>query len=74
MRISGKKAIFMTCKFTSSLMPLEEYSDLVNETKAFPHIEEKYLYFVSQSGYTELVKRQAKTDSAILLTIDDLFK
>lgn len=71
---SGKKAIFMECKFTSSPMPLEEYTDLVNATKAFPNIEEIYLYFVSKSGYTEPVKRQAEIDCAILLTIDDLFE
>ena len=39
----------MECKFTSSPMPLEEYTDLVNATKAFPNIEEIYLYFVSKS-------------------------
>ena len=71
---SGKQAIFMECKFTSSPMPLEEYNDLVNATKAFPNIEEKYLYFVSKSGYTESVKRRAKLDGVILLTIDDLFE
>lgn len=63
----------MECKFTSSPMPLEEYNDLVNATKAFPDIEEKYLYFVSKSGYTEPVKRQAEIDGAVLLIIDDLF-
>ena len=71
---SGKKAIFMECKFTSSPMPYEEYVDLINATKSFPNIEESYLYFVSKSGYTESVKRQAKIDGAILLTIDDLFE
>lgn len=70
----SKKAIFMECKFTSNPMPYEEYVDLVNATKAFPNIEEKYLYFVSKSGYTDAVKRQAKIDHAVLLTIDDLFK
>ena len=71
---SGKKAIFMECKFTSSPMPLEEYNDLLNATKAFPNIEECYLYFVSKSGYTEPVKRQAELEHAVLLTIDDLFE
>lgn len=71
---SGKKAIFMECKFTSSPMPYEEYTNLINATKAFPNIEERYLYFVSKSGYTEPVKRQAEIDNAVLLSIDDLFK
>lgn len=71
---SGKKAIFMECKFTSNPMPYGEYQDLVDATKAFPDIEEKYLYFVSKSGYSEPVKRQAEIDGAILLTIDDLFE
>lgn len=67
------KAIFVECKFTSKPMPLEEYEDLVNATKAFPDIKTKYLYFISKSGYTEPVKRQAELDGTILLEIDDLF-
>ena len=70
---SGSKAIFMECKFTSSPMPYSEYEDLINATKAFPDIREKYLYFISRSGYTEPVKRQAAIDGAVLLEIDDLF-
>ncbi|MGN1275486.1 MAG: ATP-binding protein [Floccifex sp.] len=70
---SGNKAIFMECKFTSSPMPYSEYEDLVTATKAFPDIKEKYLYFISRSGYTESVKKQATIDRAVLLEIDDLF-
>ena len=55
-------------------MPYEEYIDLVTATKAFPNIKEIHLYFVSKSGYSEPVKRQAEIDGAVLLTIDDLFK
>ena len=58
-------------KFTSSPMP---YKDLVDAMKVFPNIEESYLFFVSKSGYTELVKCQAEIDHAVLLTIDDLFE
>ena len=68
-----KKAIFMECKFTSSPMPIKEYDDLVTATKAFPYIEEKYLYFLSRSGYTEEVRKRAETDGTVLLSIDDLF-
>lgn len=68
------KAIFVECKFTSSPMPLEEYNDLQNATKAFVNVKEKYLYFISKSGYTKPVIAQAKLDGAVLLTIDDLFK
>ncbi len=70
---SGNKAIFMECKFTSSPMPYSEYEDLITATKAFPDIKEKYLYFISRSGYTESVKKQATIDGAVLLEIDDLF-
>lgn len=70
---SQTKAIFMECKFTSNPMPLEEYQDLVNATKAFPRVKEKYLYFVSKSGFTKPVVRQAALDHAKLLNIDDLF-
>ena len=68
------KAIFIECKFTSNPMPLEEYTDLLNATKAFPKVKEKYLYFISKSGFTEPVKKQADLDHAMLLSIDDLFK
>ncbi len=54
-------------------MPLEEYQDLVNATKAFPKVKEKYLYFISKSGFTQPVIRQAALDHAKLLSIDDLF-
>lgn len=70
---SQTKAIFMECKFTSNPMPLEEYQDLVNATKAFPRVKEKCLYFVSKSGFTKPVVRQAAFDHAKLLNIDDLF-
>lgn len=70
---SKTKAIFVECKFTNSPMPLEEYNDLVVATKAFPNVKEKYLYFISKSGYTTPVINQAKIDNAILLSIDDLF-
>lgn len=71
---SGKKAIFVECKFTSQPMPYDEYIDLITATKAFPSIEEKHLWFISKSGYTDSVIRQAKEDNTVLLTIDDLFK
>lgn len=70
---SGKKAIFVECKFTSQPMPYDEYVDLVTATKAFTNIEEKYLWFISKSGYTDSVIKQAKIDNATLLSIDDLF-
>ena len=70
---TGKKAIFIECKFTSQPMPYDEYEDLVTVTKAFPNIEEKHLWFISKSGYTKSVVEQAKKDHATLLTIDDLF-
>lgn len=68
------KAIFIECKFTSNPMPMEEYTDLLDATKAFSKVKEKYLYFISKSGFTEPVKKQADLDHAMLLSIDDLFK
>lgn len=70
---SGKKVIFVECKFTSQPMPYDEYVDLVTATKAFTNIEEKHLWFISKSGYTDSVIKQAKIDNATLLSIDDLF-
>lgn len=70
---SGRKAIFVECKFTSHPMPYDEYEDLLTATKAFPNMEEKHLWFFSKSGYTRSVIEQARKDHATLLTIDDLF-
>lgn len=70
---SGRKAIFVECKFTSHPMPYDEYEDLMTATKAFPNMEEKHLWFFSKSGYTKSVIEQARKDHATLLTIDDLF-
>ena len=71
---TGKKGIFVECKFTSQPMPYDEYEDLVMATKVFPNLEERYLWFISKSGYSDSVVRQAKKDGAVLLTIDDLFE
>ncbi len=70
---TGKKAIFIECKFTSKPMPYNEYEDLLMASKAFPNIIDKQLWFISKSGYTNSVIEQAKKDHATLLTIDDLF-
>ena len=40
---------------------------------AFPHIEEKHMYFVSKSGYEDSVIRHAAEEGAILLGLEDLF-
>ena len=71
---SGKKGIFVECKFTSDKMPHKEYEDLKNAMEAFPEIRERYMYFISKSGYDQSVIRHAKEDGAILLNLDDLFK
>lgn len=70
---TGKKGIFVECKYTNSKMPHKEYDDLKNAMLAFPDLEEKYMYFVSKSGYEASVIRHAREDSAVLLTLDDLF-
>ena len=71
---TGKKGIFVECKFTNSKMPHEEYEDLKTAMLAFPDIDEKYIYFVSKSGYEKSVIRHAAEDGAILLGLGDLFK
>ena len=70
---SGKKAIFVECKYTSKKVPIEEYNDLKTAMKAFPNIKEKYIYFFSKSGYSNTVINCAKKDRAVLLNLDDLF-
>jgi len=70
---SGKRAIFVECKFTNKKMPHTEYEDLKNAMKAFGDIEDKKMMFISKSGYEDSVIRHAKEDGAVLLGIDDLF-
>ena len=70
---SSKKAILIECKFTNKLVPYSEYEDLQNTAKGFTNIKDKQLWFISKSGYTSAVTKQAKKDSVILLTIKDLF-
>ena len=60
--------------FRNSKMPHKEYEDLKNAMLAFPHIEEKYMYFVSKSGYEDSVIRHAAEDGAILLGLENLFE
>ena len=70
---TGKKGIFVECKYTNSKMPHKEYDDLKNAMQAFPDLEKKYMYFVSKSGYEASVIRHAREDRAVLLTLEDLF-
>lgn len=69
----NEKAIFCECKFRNKPMQMEEYDDLVTATKAFPHLKEKHLMFISKSGFTEPVQKRAGEEGTMLLTIDDLF-
>ena len=55
-------------------MPHKEYEDLKTAMEAFPDITERYMYFISKSGYEASVIRHAKEDGAILLGLDDLFE
>ena len=68
-----KKGIFVECKFTSKPMPYDEYEDLKTAMAAFEDVKEKYMYFISKSGFSDSVTRCAEKDGAVLLTIDDLF-
>ena len=70
---TGTKGIFVECKFTNSKMPHSEYEDLKTAMLPFADLKEKYIYFVSKSGYEDSVKRHAKEDGAVLLNLDDLF-
>jgi len=70
---TGDEALFCECKFTSRPMPMAEYDDLITAAQAFPSIRKKHLMFISASGFTEPVIRQAAEDHAALLTIRDLY-
>lgn len=70
---SGKKALFVECKFTNRKVPHIEYEDLKTAMQAFREIEDKKMMFISKSGYENSVIRHAMEDGAILLGLDDLF-
>ena len=55
-------------------MPHKEYEDLKNAMLAFPDIKEKYMYFISKSGYEASVIRHAEEDGALLLGLGELFE
>ncbi|MBR4490798.1 ATP-binding protein [bacterium] len=70
---NGKQGIFVECKFTSKPMPYDEYEDLKTAVSAFGNVKEKYMIFISKSGFTDSVTAAAEQDGATLLTIDNLF-
>lgn len=70
---SGKRALFVECKFTNKKMPHVEYEDLKTAMQAFEDIEDKRMMFISKSGYEDSVIRHAKEDGTFLLGIDNLF-
>lgn len=58
---SGRKAIFVECKFTSHPMPYDEYEDLLTATKVFPNMEESiYGFLVNQGIQNPLLKKLEK--------------
>ena len=69
-----EKGIFVECKFTSKPMPYDEYEDLKTAMSALGDVKEKYMYFISRSGFTDSVSKAAEKDGARLLTVDDLFR
>ena len=70
---SGKKGIFIECKYISKPTTYDEYEDLMIASRAFSNIEEKYLWFISKGGFSNSVIEKAKEENVTLLTIDDLF-
>ena len=70
---TGKKALFVECKFTNKKMPHSEYEDLKAAMQIFNDFEDKQMMFISKSGYDDSVIRHAKEDGAILIDIAELF-
>ena len=70
---SGKKGIFIECKYISKQMTYDEYEELMIASRVFSNIEEKYLWFISKGGFSNSVIEKAKEENVTLLTIDDLF-
>lgn len=45
---------------------------LIRQAQAFPELKERYLFFISKSGFTEPVLKRAKEEGAQLFTLADL--
>lgn len=71
--VTGTKAIFGECKFRNQPFDIKEYNDLKLAADIFQHVNQKYYYIFAKGGFTAAVVEQSKRDSAILVTLDDLF-
>lgn len=70
----GERGIFVECKFRNRPMGMDEYDDLVTATEAFPGVKEKWLIFISKSGFTEAVKRRAGEEGAELVEVKGMYE
>ena len=71
--IDGKKGIFCECKFRNELFDVKELNELIDASRIFTEVTEKYYYIFSKSGFTKAVYEKTSEYNLKLLTIDDLF-
>ncbi len=71
----NEQAIFCECKWRNTPFDKKELDDLKTAAKAFPHIDDKYYYLFSKSGFSAFVCDAAASDDHIrLITPEDMFK
>lgn len=68
-----ERGIFVECKFRNRPMEMGEYDDLLTAAEAFPDVKEKYLIFISKSGFADAVKRRAEEEGAELVEVREMF-
>lgn len=68
-----QSAIFCECTFRNKQFGMDEYKDFFRAVEVFSHIENRFYYLFSKSGFTQTVQNQAKEDGVRLFGLDDLF-
>ncbi|WP_319757081.1 ATP-binding protein [uncultured Sphaerochaeta sp.] len=68
-----RSAILCECKYRNKLFGMDEYKDFLRSAKLFHHLENRYYYLFSKSGFTDEVKANAQREGITLVALEDLF-
>ena len=68
------KAIFCECKFTNRQFNSKDFDDILDATKAFPTVQEKWICIFTISGCKEEVYEKAKGYNVKFIGLDELFE
>ena len=68
-----KEILFCECKWKNKTIGIDVYEKLVEKAKSVKWLPDRKNYFaiISKSGFTDEMKRVAKAEGVLLLTLDD---